>query len=66
MKVDFCPVLCYPESGYFTGFLGHQSFCLVQEDDGYYFSADSWFTIGIRVTIYRDFKCDISELDYDF
>lgn len=26
---------------------GYQAFCLVQEDDGYYFSADSWFTIGI-------------------
>ena len=51
---------------------GYQALCLVQEDDGYYFSADSWFTIGIlgllftRVTIYRDLKCDISELNYDF
>lgn len=26
---------------------GYQALCLVQEDDGYYFSADSWFTIGI-------------------
>ena len=26
---------------------GYQAICLVQEDDGYYFSADSWFTIGI-------------------
>ena len=34
--------LVYPESGCFTGFPGHQSFCLVQEDDGYYFSADSF------------------------
>ena len=25
----------------------YQALCLVQEDDGYYFSADSWFTIGI-------------------
>ena len=25
---------------------GYQALCLVQEDDGYYFSADSWFTIG--------------------
>ena len=27
--------------------LDEQALCLVQEDDGYYFSADSWFTIGI-------------------
>ena len=26
---------------------GYQVLCLVPEDDGYYFSADSWFTIGI-------------------
>ena len=26
---------------------GYQALCLAQEDDGYYFSADSWFTIGI-------------------
>ena len=26
---------------------GYQALCLVQEDDGYYFSANSWFTIGI-------------------
>lgn len=46
---------------------GYQALCLVQEDDGYYFSADSWVTNGIpRVTIYRDYKCDISELNYDF
>lgn len=24
---------------------GYQALCLVQEDDGYYFSADSWFTM---------------------
>ena len=34
--------LVYPGSACFTGFPGHQSFCLVQEDDGYYFSADSF------------------------
>ena len=26
---------------------GYQALCLAQEDDGYYFSADSWFTIGV-------------------
>jgi len=39
----------YPESGYFTGFLGHQLFCLVQEDDGYYLDIISVQILGVQM-----------------
>lgn len=32
---------------------GYQALCLVQEDDGYYFSADSWFTIGLQLVNWK-------------
>jgi len=72
MKVDFCPVLCIPKVAILQAFWGISRFvwCRKMTDiisvqilglqlgfSGYYLP---------RVTIYRDFKCDISELNYDF
>ncbi len=41
MEVDFCPVLCIPKCLFYR-LSGISHFVSVQEDDGYYFSADSF------------------------
>lgn len=73
MKVDFCPVLCIPKVAILQAFWGISRFvwCRKMTDIiSVQILGLQWFTIGVnwdsRVTIYRDFKCDISELNYDF
>jgi len=71
MKVDFCPVLCIPKVAILQAFWGISRFvwCRKMTDIisvqilGLQLGVYNWDS---RVTIYRDFKCDISELNYDF
>ena len=74
MKVDFCPVLCIPKVAILQAFWGISRFvwCRKMTDiiSVQILGLQLGVTIGVnwnsRVTIYRDFKCDISELNYDF